>query len=514
MPNDDPDIQKNTGYDQIDLLQKITIPVKEKNELVFNFQYSQSSDIDRFDKLTEYSDNALKFAEWHYGPQKRLLLSSRYAFSPESKWMQNGTLTAAYQKINESRIQRNFGSLNRTYRDESVDVLSLNADFFVPLTEDEKRILSYGFEITHNDVTSEAVGKTLEVYNNTVVGFSDEFDVQSRYPDGGSDYSSLAAYLNYRQDISRNSTLNTGLRLVRTVLNATWNNETFIQLPENDITLRNAAVTATAGYAYKPGNDWQVNAVIASGFRSPNIDDVGKVREKSGKVTVPNVYLKPEYSYSVETCALKYFNDRTFHAGLNIYYTLLNNYITRDYYQLNNTSEITYDGESGTIIANVNKGNAYIVGSTFSFKGSLEGFWHTKGSLTMTKGKTYDTEQPMSSIPPLFGFLELGVGKDRFRAHLNWKFNARKQLSDYNLIEGIDNLEQSPYDSATSSYLGNPGRNTLNLNAHYKMNNSASIYMNLHNIFDVHYKEFASSISAAGRNLSLTLLLKVYTKAI
>jgi hemoglobin/transferrin/lactoferrin receptor protein len=507
--NNDPDVQKNTGYDQIDLLQKITIPIRGQNELGFNFQYSKSSNINRFDKLTEYSDGDLKYAEWYYGPQKRLLVSTRYTFNPEKKWVQRETLTGAYQNIHESRIQRKMGSLDRSYREETLDVFSLNGDFFVPLSEREKRMLSYGFELTHNDVKSNSFGKQLEVFNNSVIGFSGSFPVQSRYPDGGSDYSSIAAYLNYRQDISAKSTLNTGLRLVNTRLNATWLDDTFLQLQDMDISIRNSAVTATAGYVYKPGNNWQINAVLASGFRSPNIDDIGKIREKSGNVTMPNTNLKPEYAYSAETGILKYFNDRTFHAGLNLYYTLLDNYITRDYYQMNNISTITYDGDEGNIVANVNKGSAYIIGSTLSFKGSVDGFWHTKGSVTFTKGKTYDTRLALSSIPPLFGFFEIGVGKDRVRANLNWKFNGRKNLSDYNLIEGIDNIEQSPYDSTTMSYLGTPGWNTLNLNAHYKLNNSASIYMNIDNIFDVHYKEFASSISAAGRNVSLTLLLKV-----
>jgi hemoglobin/transferrin/lactoferrin receptor protein len=507
--NQNPDIQRNTGHSQTDLLQKFMIPVKEKNELVLNLQYSSSSEIDRFDKLTEYSDGSLKFAEWHYGPQKRLLLSGRYAVSPGLKWMERGTITAAYQKIEESRIQRKFGSLERSYREENVDVWSLNGDFFVPLSEDDDRLLSYGFEFTYNDVDSKAVGKELEVFNNTVVGYAGNFNVQSRYPDGGSDYQSQAAYINYRQDIDQNSTLNTGIRLVNTQLSARWIDQTFIQLPDNDISVNNTALTATAGYVHKPDSDWQLNAVISSGFRSPNIDDIGKVREKSGNVTVPNVRLRPEYAYSAETGALRYFNDRTFYAGLNFYYTLLDNYIVRDFFELNNTSTVLYDDELGNMVANVNKGTAYITGGTFNFKGSVNGLWHTRGSLTMTKGKAYDTKLPLSSIPPLFGFLELGVGKDRLRANLNWKFNGKKKRSDYNVVEGIDNIEQTPFDTATRRYLGNPAWNTVNLNAHYKVNNNASIYMHIDNIFDVHYKEFASSISAPGRNVSVTLLLKV-----
>ncbi|WP_372793480.1 TonB-dependent receptor plug domain-containing protein [Lutibacter sp.] len=507
--NLDSNIQKNTDYNQTDILQKIAIPLSEKSDLTVNFQYSTSSNINRFDNLATYSGDKLKFAEWYYGPQNRLLLSSQLKIEPNKKWLQNGTLTAAYQNIKESRIDRKFSSLNRYYSYENLDVFSLNGDFFVPLTNSKDRILSYGFEVTHNEVDSEAFGRTLEVNENTIVGLGEKFIEQSRYPDGGSTYTSVASYVNYRQDISAKSTLNTGIRLTNTLLTAKWNDNTFITLPDADISLNNSAITATIGYVYKPTINLQLNSIIASGFRSPNIDDVGKVREKNGDVTVPNIYLKPEYAYSFETSVLKYFNNRKSHVGLNLYYTLLDNYITRDYFEINNSSTIIYNGEEGNVMANVNKNNAYIIGSTFSFKGNINVNWSTKASLTYTKGKAYDTNLPLSSIPPLFGDIEISYNYKNLQAGLNWKFNAKKSINDYNLVEGIDNEEQTPYNSLTDSYYGNPSWNTFNFNSNYKINNSIKVFMNIDNIFDVHYKEFASAISSPGRNLSLSFLLEI-----
>ena len=507
--NSNPETQKNTGHRQTDLLQKFVFPVFGNCDLTLNLQYSESSKINRFDKLNEYSDGELKWAEWHYGPQKRLLVSTQLKLNPNKTWLEKGTITAAYQDIRESRIQRKFSSLDRSYRDENVDVFSLNGDFFVPLSKGSNRILSYGFETTYNDVQSMAYGKTLDVYNNTIVGFNNDFTVQSRYPDGGSSYTSLASYVNYRQDINRKATLNTGIRFINTDLKAKWIDDTFIKIPNKDISLNNAAITATIGYAYKPNDEWQLNSVFSSGFRSPNIDDVGKIREKSGLVTVPNVNLKPEFAYNLEGGILKYYNKKKFQTGLNIYYTLLHNYITRDYFSMNNYETIMYDGEEATMVANVNKKNAYIVGSTFSFKGSLNDLWFTKGSLTYTKGKTYDTNQPLSSIPPLFGNIAFGMEKNRIQANLNWRFNAKKKLKDYNLIEGIDNIEQTPYSNSLNEYIGSLAWNTFNINANYKLNSNLTLYLNIENVFDVHYKEFASSISAPGRNLSISFLLKV-----
>jgi hemoglobin/transferrin/lactoferrin receptor protein len=509
VDNPDPTIQKKTNFSQFDVLQKFAIPLSEKTDLTVNFQYSTSSDNPRFDNLTEYSKGTLKFAEWYYGPQERLLISPQLQINPEKKWLDHGTITLAYQNINESNVQRKFSELDRYYRDDNVNVFSLNGDFFVPLTKDQTRILSYGMEATYNKVNSDSAGKVLDVDGNEIIGFSDYFTVQTRYPDGGSTYASEAAYVNYRQDISEKSTLNTGFRFIHTHLTALWIDETFIQLPENDISLKNSAVTATFGYVYKPTINWQLNGIISSGFRSPNVDDVGKIREKNGEVTVPNIYLKPEYAYNFETSILKYFNEKKFRAGLNIYYTLLHNYITRDYFELNGSPTIIYDGAEALTMANVNKDNAYIFGGTFSFNGNFNPNWYTIGSLTYTKGKAYDTHEPLSSIPPLFGSLEFGYQKEQFQIGINWEFNAEKLVANYNLVEGIDNIEQTPFITETDYYYGSPSWNTFNLNANYQLNKNFSFYGNFNNIFNMHYKEFASAISAPGRNFSISILINI-----
>jgi hemoglobin/transferrin/lactoferrin receptor protein len=509
VENPDPNVQKNTEFNQFDVLQKLAIPISSKTDLSLNFQYSTSSNNPRFDNLTEYSKGTLKFAEWYYGPQERLLISPQLQLNPEKKWLDHGTITLAYQNNKESRVQRKFSELDRYYRDENVNVFSLNGDFFVPLTKDQSRILSYGMEATYNNVDSDSAGKVLDVEGSEVIGFSDYFTVQTRYPDGGSTYASEAAYVNYRQDISAKSTLNTGIRFVHTHLTAKWIDETFVKLTDNDISLKNSAVTATVGYIYKPTLNWQLNAVVSSGFRSPNVDDIGKIREKDNRVTVPNIYLKPEYAYNIEMGVLKYFNKKKFRAGLNIYYTLLHNYITRDYYELDGSPTIIYDGAEALTMANVNKDNAYIFGGTASFNGNFNPNWYTNGSVTYTKGKAYDTNNPLSSIPPLFGSLAFGYQKERFQIGVNWEFNGEKTVENYNLIEGIDNINQTPYNPETDFYFGNPSWNIFNLNTNYQLNKNLSFYLNFNNIFDIHYKEFSSAISAPGRNLSFSVLVNM-----
>lgn len=504
--NSDPYKQRNVGFNQTDVLQKVFIPLSMKTDLMFNFQYSTTSDINRFDKLTERSDNLLKYAEWYYGPQNRFLFSTQLNLDIEKKWMDYGSITLAFQNIEESRINRKFNSLDRESRFEEVDVFSINGDFTANVSKSKNRNFGYGFEFAFNDVNSNSKGETIEVRGNDIIGISDTFTVQTRYPDGGSTYMSSALYMDYRQDIDKKTTLNTGIRLTNTNLHATWVDETYIILPDKDIALSNTAVTLTAGYVYKPNQNWQINGVLSSGFRSPNIDDIGKIREKRGTVTVPNIDLQPEFAYNAELGFLKYFKEKNYYLGFTTYYTLLNNYIVRAPFIINGSSSIIYDGEELITVANVNNQNAYLIGGTASFKGNLSKTLSSKASITYTKGKAYDTNEPLSSIPPVFGMLELVYAKNRFETGINFVFKGRKKLEDYNISEGIDNIEETPFLVEEQEYYGSPSWQTLNFYSRYKASKNIDLLFSINNIFDQHYKEFASAISAPGRNLSFTIL--------
>ena len=515
--NNDLATQKNTGYNQTDILQKFYVPLSRNTDLKINVQYSTSSDIPRFDRMTELTDesdpSSLKFAEWYYGPQDRLLISPQLSIQPKKKWLNEGTFTLAYQNVKESRIQRRFGRLQRSYREEEVDIYSLNGDFSVALAKN--RNLGYGFEVAYNDVNSNSYGKELDVVNNQIVGFTNNFSVQSRYPDGGSSYLSSALYSNYRQDVSKRSTLNLGMRLTNTQLKAKWIDNTFITLPDADISLSNTALTATIGYVFKPTKNWQLNAVLSSGFRSPNIDDVGKIREKSNRLTIPNVDLKPEHAYNAEIGIEKYFNNRKFRIAADVYYMLLDNYIYRD--AINDPGfSLEYDGETYTtadrqILANVNRGSAYVTGFTANYQGKLHKNWTTTGSITYTKGRTFDTDEPMSSIPPLFGNFDVNYVNENVEAGVDFRFNAKKSIEDFNIDEGIDNHDLTPIVDATATedinkFYGSPSWAIVGTHLAYKINTNFKLQGRLSNIFDKHYREFASGLSAPGRNLSLSVI--------
>lgn len=495
--NTDLSLQKNTGYKQLDVLQKLMFPVSKTIDFILNTQFSTTSDIPNFGKLNDVDDfGNLRFAEWRYGPQQRFLISSRLKFKNHpSKFFKNGTFTLAYQNVLESRINRRFGSLDRLSRKENVDVFSVNADFYKSLTKNGHRKLYYGAELVYNKVNSLGIGERLSVKGYDVLNIARVFEIDSRYPNAGSKYGSAALYTMYRQKLNQKQVLNAGLRLTNTLLQANWRQGVQLNIPNRSITLSSSALTGSLGYTFKFTSQNKIDILLSKGFRAPNVDDVGKIRVKSGKITVPNTSLKPEHLYSIELG----FNQKSKASNLDFraYYTLLDDYIARvpnDEFG----SVIVYDQEefeNQNIIANTNIGKAYIYGATVSMEHNIQPNIKANASVTYTKGALYGTHKPLSSIPPLFGNIVIGLFKQKYKIALECRFALAKALKDYNLIEGIDNLEETPNNQ------GSPAWYIFSLNSNVKLHKDLDLKLQLQNILDVHYKEFASSISSPGRNL-------------
>ena len=70
VPNDNPQLQVPTGYDQLNILQKVRYEPKEDLSFDLGLYYTRTSDYPRYDRLLRYRDEMPRSAEWNYGPQR------------------------------------------------------------------------------------------------------------------------------------------------------------------------------------------------------------------------------------------------------------------------------------------------------------------------------------------------------------------------------------------------------------------------------------------------------------
>jgi len=510
--NDRPNIQKNSGYSQVDLLQKFLVQLNDQNQFALNLQYSNSSDVPRYDKLVEQRNGSLRFAEWYYGPQKRFLISPQLKLFPEKKYLNSGKITFAHQKLEESRIKRDFNSLTRNYQIEKVGVFNLNGDFEFQLPEDHS--FSYGFEAVNNQVGSYAYKQDLVVQQNTIVGLTPTLPIATRYPSGGSSYASYAVYLNWIWDLSNQLTFNGGIRISSTHLKGSWKEYYNINALLSKVKLDSEALTGTIALTYRPNSKTKFSSILSNGFRNPNIDDVGKIRESKGVLIVPNPLLFPEYAYNFELGITQYLNEPKNYFSVRGFSTLISRHIGRDKYVIfadrstPDPNTINYNGEEVITYANNNLGNRYLVGASmdgnFSFSKSLA----LSGDFNLIHAFKEEQYGPLPSISPSFGTVKLTYQKAAWLVRLLYQFSGSKDPEDYS-FGGEDGLEETPLISESLGlYAGTPAWKEASFFSQYQWNKQLYVRLGLDNIFDVHYRTFASGISAPGRNFKVGLYLE------
>lgn len=481
-------IQKTTGYTQKDFLQKILFKPKENTEHVLNIQISTSSDINRYDRLTETGSNGLPiYAEWYYGPQVRNLIGYNLNKTKLHHYFQKFSLNANYQHIEESRMSRKFQSNNKDYRVERVDIFGMNADF---LHQDINGDLHVGLESYLDVVNSTAHRTNISTHTNSVI--------TTRYSDGPTNMAYQAIYLQQTKLLNEKWVLNEGIRLNLIQLNAQFKDTALMHFPFTEAKQTNAAFTGNIGLAYNGNNGNRFIMGLSSGFRAPNIDDLTKVFDtKTGYVVVPNKNLKPEYTYTAEIGISK--NTKAYGYGINVFYTWFNNALVADKFTWNGQNQIMYQGVMSDVYATQNKANARVFGFTINGRLRVERNTDITATYTYTKGNYHDglQEIPLDHIPPVYGRISVKHTLSKWNAELFSLFNGWKHLADYNL-NGEDNEIYATKD-------GMPSWMTLNFATYFNSNNKMQWGFQVENITDLNYRYFASGISAVGRNYVLTV---------
>lgn len=484
---------KPTAYQQTDVLQKIMFKPNVNTSHLLNLQVSHSTDIPRFDRLTEVASSAPRFAEWYYGPQKRYLASYTFEKKNMNGFFEEIRGIASYQVIEESRYDRRFRQSLRNERIEKINVMALSVDGRRKM---DKHELVLGAETQLNDLRSTARGYNVD--NGSVS------KITTRYPDGSNQMNYFAAYAQHIFKITDRLTLNDGLRINFVNLESNFIDTALLHFPFTTAAQKNTSLNGNVGLVYSSNDDFKIAGVFSTGFRAPNFDDLAKVFDtRAGAVVVPNRDLKPEYTYNAELNVVKYFPaaGRASGAslGASIFHTWFRNAIVVDRFRLNNNDSILYNGVRSAVLASQNKAEASLWGWNAFGNLYLTNSLQLTGTVTYTKG-TYsnnNTKTPLDHIPPVYGKIGLRYTNALINGELYSLFNGWKHIEDYS-PSGEDNQQYATPD-------GMPSWTTINARIKYNITNKFTAQVGLENIFDVRYRTFSSGFSAPGRNLILSL---------
>ncbi|MEA3447052.1 MAG: TonB-dependent receptor [Bacteroidota bacterium] len=505
VPNKDKHLARKSGFNQTHLLQKFAYNLNENTLLKYNFYYSTTSDVPRYDRLIQKSDGNPKYAEWYYGPQKWMVHSIGLELNKKRKSWDEMKIQAAYQDYEESRHDRKLRSEMLRHRTENLKIGNLNLDAFKKF--DGQHTLYYGLEAGISKVFSDA-------YRENIHSDVTE-DIASRYPDN-SDYSHAGLYLSYRYLLNPQWTFTTGARLNGVYAYSPFDDR-FYDFPFSQITMDLLAPNFMAGAVYKPEPGMQVCLNLGSGFRAPNIDDMGKVFDSEpGSVVVPNDDLQPEYAWNADINISKTFSKILRIEGC-AFYTIITNAMVRDDYQFGGQDSIMYDGELSQVQAIQNIGRVDVYGFNGGIYADMTKNISVKSLLTKVYGYDQD-ENPYRHVPPLYGSTHAIFRSGQLSIDASVDYNGEispDELSpeehnkthmyavDESYARKQSELPESKQFNPEGLYA--PSWYAVNLKLSYAMSKNLVFSAGVENLTDQLYRTYSSGIPAMGRSFILSL---------
>ncbi|MGC1206207.1 MAG: TonB-dependent receptor [Flavobacteriaceae bacterium] len=495
VENSNPLVQKESGYNQLNLMQKARYEPSENLSFDLGLFYTTTTDIPRYDRLIRYRGNTLRSAEWQYGPQRWFMSNLQVTkLSSNSNLYDKVKATVAYQNFQESRMDRDFQSDIKNIREEAVDAYAFNLDF--EKTINTKTWFFYGLEYVFNKVKSEGIEENIAT--------NIALPTISRYPNGAT-WQSAAAYSSIKYKPNPKFVFQSGLRFNHVTSKADFTeNNVYLNLPFESSKNSAGALTGTAGISWTPNTTMQWKLNLSSAFRAPNIDDIGKVFDSEpGSVVVPNETLRPEYAYGGEVGLKLNFNEK-FILDMSTYYTYLDNALVRRDFNLNGQTEIVYDGDLSNVQAIQNASKAWIYGFEVGLKYAISNRLKLTSQYSVIGGTEEEgnIEVPIRHVAPYFGNTHLIWTNKHLKFDLFATYN--NELS-FNQLAPSEIEKDYIYALDENGNPYSPSWYTLNFRTQYQINKSTTITASIENMTDQRYKTYSSGIAAAGRNFILAL---------
>ncbi len=451
---------------------KFVIDTSRRSSLMLSAQVMEQPSTPRYDELAPgYGQQQPSSEQFLFEPNRREFLHARFRLDGQSAWFDQFEAHIARQVITDDRLTQDFGSPEIITEDNQSTLDGITLQFNSSLQSGLN--LVWGAEYYTDAVDSQRYMQLQGSDTKTLV--------RSRFPDGSS-MDSAALYLYGEWQQTERLDLNAGLRY-------SWFD---ISLPASAaydrVTLTPSDLTADIHAVYTVNPEFKLVANIGRGFRPPNIFDLATLGPRPGnRFNVINTGLGPETVWSYDLG----FKTETGQLEMEAFAFYMD-YMDKITSVL--TGETTPEGRD--IIRSENLNNVSLYGIETGLYWSVTEDTRVYAVVNYTRGKENDGEDIATSadrIPPLNG--KLG---------LEYFVNADWRLEPYLLFAGRQD-RLSPRDSGDPRInpAGTPGWVTLNMLVDWQATETLQIGLRLENLLDKSYREHASGIDAAGRNIGL-----------
>lgn len=451
-------IQSPSGYSESDASLKLKLKLSKRAELTLANQYVQQNDVDVYHKVKLENFKVNKMA-----------LQARNLSYLKLKLEQSSPI---FKEINI------IGSLNSTIEERN----SLkNASLISGLEKDNVRTFNFSVDVLSSFAKFWTSNSGLEYYNDKIKSSRTSLNsengsitvLRGLYPNNSS-YLNTSLYSLHHFQL-KNFNIEAGLR----------HNWLKAELFDTDLgqveVIPNAFVwNIGLNYALK---DHHFYLSHNTGYRAPNIDDLGTIGIVDFRYELPSYSLKPEKSANSEF-GYKY-SSRAVNLGAALYHNKIIDLITRvqtaqvingyKVYNKENTEKALIEGVEG------------FLEWQFSRKFTFDMF------ASYNQGQNLTKSEPLRRVPPLNGNISLKYkwASIYLKGEIAWADHQNR------LANGDREDNRIPLN-------GTPGWNVINFYSGISLK-KIQLRTSIQNLFDVDYRTHGSGINGVGRSLWLNV---------
>jgi len=226
---------------------------------------------------------------------------------------------------------------------------------------------------------------------------------------------------------------------------------------------------------------------FSTGFRAPNMDDLGSLGIVDFRYELPAYHLKPEYALNKTIGFRK--TKKSWTSEWVLFHTNLENLINR-----RKTNDII---QSYPVYIKENVDKAYLYGFEINQSFLISPQIQLKSQISYTYGQNVSQNEPMRRIPPLHGTVQIAYQKAKWNMGINWVFAAKQ-----------DRLSAGDKSDNRMNPNGTPGWGVINVDLKYQLYKNIMLRMQGINLNNVPYRMHGSGIDGIGRSLFMQLLLE------
>lgn len=443
--------------------------LSEHQSWTIDLQYLDQPATPRVDELIPGFEQELpSSSEFMFSPNTRVFAHANYKIESNI----NIEADLAWQRIDDGRITRDFGALNRTIESNSSGLFGLTLR---GSKSTERGSWVVGSELYYDTVSSQRL--QLNLASGSIGA------VSARYPDNAS-VTKGALYGHLQRQLSNRHSLNIGLRLSYNSIHLPASNE------DSQKRISDTNYSGDLGWSFDLTEDLQFVSNLGVGFRAPNVFDLGSLGNRPGnRFNIPNLSLTSEQVNQFDL-GVRYFSNQL-KFEISAFKLSYSDQITSI-----GTGKVTSAGRD--IVQSVNATRSSIRGVEAGLSYQPNERFQARATLNFTEGQqsiTPTSTEPADRIPPLNGQLWF-----QYQTHENYTLETWLRFAD-----AQRQLSSRDIQDARISPEGTAGWNTLGARIQKIVNDAWTMSITLDNIFDRNYRVHGSGVNSVGRNVILRL---------